>query len=137
LGHRLTAHPVDTVSPSNHVYKIISKYGINNIDVVAIDEAQFFLDTSLILLVEHLLYKENKTVLVAGLSQDSEGRPFGAMPHLLSIADEIVKLNAVCNKCKRIGVATRTFKKIDDSSQIQVGGSDIYEARCFEHWNNA
>lgn len=108
--------------------------GTNTIvDVVVIDEAQFFSE-HLIGVVEGLLYKSAKTVILSGLAQDSEGRPFGAMPHLLAIADDIIHLKAVCASSKTIGGATRTYRKDDDSSQILVGGVDKYEPRSFKEW---
>jgi len=101
-------------------------------DVVAIEEGQFF-DDGLVAVVRRLLW-EGRRVYVTGLAQDFRGEPFGCMPTLLALADDISLLNAICQKCH--GVGTRTQRIIDgepapwDSPLILVGGSDCYEARC-------
>jgi thymidine kinase len=105
------------------------------IDVVVIDEAQFFNSDNLISVVGDLLYHNGKTIILSGLSQDSSGKPFGAMPHLLAIADDIIHLKAVCAKSKKIGAATRTFRKdVSNTNQVAVGGSELYEPRSFDEW---
>lgn len=101
-------------------------------DVVAIEEGQFF-DAAIVTVVRRLLW-EGRRVYVTGLAQDFRGEPFGEMPTLLALADEITLLTAICQKCH--GVGTRTQRIIDgepapwDSPLILVGGSDCYEARC-------
>jgi len=100
--------------------------------VVAIEEAQFF-DEELPLVVRRLLADGN-LVYATGLAQDFKGEPFGVMPTLLALADDISLLTAICQKCH--GTATRTQRIIDgepapwDSPLIWVGGADYYEARC-------
>ena len=100
--------------------------------VVAVEEAQFFGD-ELAAVVRDLL-RDGHLVYVTGLNQDFRGEPFGVMPTLMSLADEISLLNAICQKCH--GVGTRTQRIIDgrpapwDSPLILVGGGDFYEARC-------
>lgn len=100
--------------------------------VVAVEEAQFF-GEELVGVVRRLLAKGN-IVYATGLNQDFRGEPFGAMPILLALADEISLLTAICQKCH--GVGTRTQRIIDgmpaswDSPLILVGGADYYEARC-------
>jgi thymidine kinase len=103
-------------------------------DVVAIDEAQFFDTKELVDLIWDLIYL-HRDVICAGLAQDYMGDPFGAMPQLLSMADEIISLKAVCSKCKGIGLASRTYRKPGEAlGQLLVGGADKYEARCFKCW---
>ncbi|MCG2808516.1 MAG: thymidine kinase [Coriobacteriia bacterium] len=100
--------------------------------VVAIEEAQFF-GEGLTAVVQDLL-SSGHLVYVTGLNQDFRGEPFGVMPTLMSLADEISLLTAICQKCH--GVGTRTQRIIDgqpapwDSPLILVGGADYYEARC-------
>lgn len=108
-----------------------------NIKVLAFDECQFFEPKMFIELVNYVLHELDGDieVICAGLSQDSFGEPFGAMPHLLSIADSIVHLKAVCSVCKGINKATRTFRKTEGKDQIAVGGVESYEARCFKCWS--
>lgn len=105
------------------------------VDVVAIDEAQFFEPEELIKCVEKILYIFGQSIIVSGLSQDSDGKPFGAMPHLLAIADDIVHLKSVCAKDKTIGTATRTHRKDrTNKNQVAVGGAELYEPRSFKAW---
>ncbi|MHB1341804.1 MAG: thymidine kinase [Coriobacteriia bacterium] len=100
--------------------------------VIAIEEAQFF-GEELAGVVRDLL-KKRHLVYVTGLNQDFRGEPFGVMPTLMALADEISLLTAICQKCH--GVATRTQRIVDgapapwDSPLILVGGADYYEARC-------
>ena len=104
----------------------------NGYRVVAIEEAQFF-GEGLVPVVQRLL-AEGHLVYVTGLNQDFRGEPFGVMPTLMSLADEMSLLTAICQKCH--GVGTRTQRIIDgkpapwDSPLILVGGGDFYEARC-------
>jgi len=108
--------------------------GIAEVDahIVAIEEGQFF-DEGLVPVVRRLL-RDGHLVYVTGLAQDFRGEPFGVMPTLLSLADEISLLTAICQKCH--GVGTRTQRIIAgepapwDSPLILVGGADCYEARC-------
>ncbi len=100
--------------------------------VVAIEEGQFF-GEGLVPVVRGLL-EQGHLVYVTGLNQDFRGEPFGVMPVLMSLADEISLLTAICQKCH--GVGTRTQRIIDgepapwDSPLILVGGAECYEARC-------
>lgn len=101
-------------------------------NVVAIEEAQFFGD-GLVPVVRRLL-AEGHLVYATGLNQDFRGEPFGVMPALMALADDISLLTAICQSCH--GTATRTQRIIDekpapwDSPLILVGGSECYEARC-------
>lgn len=103
-------------------------------DVVAIDEVQFFPTKDLVEVVLDIL-SISVNVVCSGLAQDYRGEPFGAMPELLSRADNIISLKAVCSKCKGIGTASRTYRKPGEATgQVLVGGADKYEARCFKCW---
>jgi thymidine kinase len=106
-------------------------------DIVAIDEIQFFEPEATILVIKHLIAK-NKKVITAGLDMDFAGRPFGAVPYLMAIADEVDKLKAICIRCgKKAYVSQRLVDgkpaSIDDP-QIKVGGVETYEARCRDCW---
>jgi len=102
--------------------------------VVAIDEAQFF-DSELPAVVERLV-AGGRHVVVAGLDTDFLGRPFGPMPALLALADDVRKLTAICVVCG--SEATRTQRLIDGHPAspwdplIVVGGmgDEVYQARC-------
>jgi thymidine kinase len=105
----------------------------DDVDVVAIDEAQFF-DEDLVAVVHDLL-QSGRRVVVAGLDLDFAARPFGPMPYLLALADRVDKLAAVCVRCGSPH-ATRTQRLVDGRSAsagapiVLVGDSDLYEARC-------
>jgi thymidine kinase len=100
--------------------------------VVGIDEAQFF-DRRLIGVCEDLA-ASGLSVICAGLDRDYRGLPFGPMPELLSIADRVTKLQAVCVQCG--GDATLSQRLVDgapapfDDATVVVGGAERYEARC-------
>jgi thymidine kinase len=97
-----------------------------NVDVVGIDEAQFF-DAEIGDVCEQLAMKGIR-VIVAGLDMDYKGNPFGQMPSLLAKADYITKLHAICVKCGNI--ANISYRKTAQESQVLVGEKDIYEPRC-------
>lgn len=106
-------------------------------DVVAIDEGQFF-DRGLAPACLWLVDKGLR-VVVAGLDRNFRGEPFGSMPDLLACADEVLKLRAVCMRCKDPRVtAVLPQRLIDgepapyDSPEVMVGGAECYEARCLD-----
>lgn len=95
--------------------------------VVGIDEAQFF-DESVVEVAQKLAYRGVR-VIVAGLDMDFRGEPFGPMPRLLSVAENVTKLSAVCMVCGN--PASRTQRVAGGSdNQIAVGAKEMYEARC-------
>lgn len=104
----------------------------NDTEIVAIDEIQFFQQEMIPIL--EFLADSGKTVIVAGLDKDFRGEPFGIMPELLTRAEFITKLDAICLKCN--GFATRTQRIIDNNPAdyndpiVLVGAQDNYEARC-------
>ena len=105
---------------------------VRNADVVGIDEAQFF-DAEIVAVVETLAERGHR-VVVAGLDLDSTGTPFGSMPGLLAVADEVVKITAVCTVCGE--PATRTQRIAENSDRILLGSHGTYEARCRMHWSS-
>ena len=103
--------------------------------VVAIDEAQFF--DAEIIPISQKLADRGLRVIVAGLDMDFRGEPFGPMPAMLSQAEEVSKLHAICVVCGE--EASRTQRLVDgrparyDDPVVIVGASEMYEARCREH----
>ncbi len=97
-----------------------------DVDVVGIDEAQFF-DSEIIYVCETLAARGTR-VIVAGLDMDYLGKPFGPMPQLLAIADFITKLHAICVKCGNI--ASISYRKTAQEAQVVLGEKDVYEPRC-------
>ncbi len=111
--------------PINHAEEIRS-YITEDMEVVAIDEAQFF-DASIIDVCNELANK-GKRVIVAGLDQDYRGIPFGFMPQLMAIAEYVTKNLAICLRCGN--PANRTQRTVHSDEQILVGSTEAYEARC-------
>jgi len=103
--------------------------------VVAIDEAQFF-DAEVVQVAQELAARGLR-VLVAGLDMDFRGEPFGPMPILISMAESVDKLHAICMVCGE--EASRTQRLVNgnpahyDDPVVIVGASELYEARCREH----
>lgn len=101
-------------------------------DVVAIDEVQFF-DPEILMVVDYLA-KKGIRVMAAGLDTDFRAEPFGVMPQLITQAEFITKLTAVCVKCG--APATRTQRIVNGNPArftdpiIMVGAAESYEARC-------
>ncbi|MFN3665020.1 MAG: thymidine kinase [Sediminibacterium sp.] len=97
-----------------------------DVDVVGIDEAQFF-DAEIMHVCETLALRGIR-VIVAGLDMDYLGKPFGQMPNLLAIADYITKLHAICMKCGNI--ANVSYRKVGGENQVMLGEKETYEPRC-------
>ena len=98
----------------------------SGVDVVGIDEAQFF-DDQLPDVCDQLALRGTR-VIVAGLDMDFKARPFGQMPNLLARADFITKLHAICVKCGNI--ANYSFRSRAEGPQFMLGAKDLYEPRC-------
>lgn len=96
------------------------------IEVVGIDEAQF-MDMELPHVCEQIAQRGVR-VIVAGLDMDFEGKPFGPVPNLLSIADYITKVHAICVKCGDI--AHFSYRTSTEKNKILLGEKDSYEPRC-------
>ncbi len=101
-----------------------------DVDVVGIDEAQFF-DLELVRVCEDLADRGHR-VIVAGLDQDYLGQPFEPMPQLLAIAEYISKTLAICMVCGN--PANRTQRVAHRSERVLVGADEAYEARCRKCW---
>jgi thymidine kinase len=125
-------HEAVTVDDSSQIEAVAGEA-----DIVAIEEGQFF-DERLPDVVERLA-SAGKQVIVTGLDRDFRGIPFGAMPRLMALADQVTKLTAICVICGE--PATRTQRLIggqpasSDSPLIVIGGlgDETYEARCRLH----
>ena len=101
----------------------------SNCDVVGIDEAQFFDDN--IVDVCNDLANRGIRVIVAGLDLDYTGAPFGPMPALCAIADEVHKVHAICVRCGALAyVSHRTI--VDNHNQVMLGEKQEYEPLCRE-----
>lgn len=126
-AHRIVSHEavsVDAIAVSTSAS--IEERILDETEVVAIDEAQFF-DRGIVEVCDKLANRGIR-VIAAGLDQDYLGRPFPPMPDLMAIAEEVTKVHAVCSVCG--APACRSQRIIPESTTVLVGGTDCYEARC-------
>ena len=105
----------------------------SDIDVVGIDEAQF-LDMGLIDVCNELANRGVR-VIVAGLDMDFRGVPFGPMPGLCAIADEVTKVHAICVRCGNLAYVSH--RKVDDERRVLLGETSEYEPLCRECYQKA
>ena len=98
--------------------------------VVAIDEVQFF-DENIITVVTKLAARGFR-VICAGLDLDYRAQPFGPMPTLLALADEVMKIHSICTVCG--APATRSQRLSANKDRVLLGETDAYEARCRGHY---
>ena len=103
---------------------------------VFFDEVQFFtkphFEGDILAIIKDLLADEIN-VTASGLDMDWTGKPFEISGQLAAMAEEFIKVKAVCNVCGR--PASRTYKKSGSGAQVEIGGTDMYQARCLYHWS--
>ena len=109
------------VSSSSEIIQHIAE-----VQVVAVDEAQFF-DMDLPTVCQQLALRGVR-VVIAGLDMDFRGKPFGPMPHLLSVAEYITKVHAICPHCGNL--ATHSYRLSLEKETVVLGEKDKYEPRC-------
>ncbi|MEX1310532.1 MAG: thymidine kinase, partial [Candidatus Sulfomarinibacteraceae bacterium] len=122
VSHSRWRIPCEVVDCADEVMKRLDP----RTEVVGIDEGQFF-DDELPKVCTHLA-SLGKRVIVAGLDMDYRGVPFGPMPELLAIAEEVRKIQAICTRCG--APASYTQRMTNDDERVLVGATDVYEARC-------
>jgi thymidine kinase len=105
----------------------------NDVDVVGIDEAQFF-DDQLPMVCEQLA-NSGIRVIVAGLDMDFAGKPFGPIPALLAKAEYVTKVHAICMTCGDL--AQFSHRKIADEKLVLLGEVDEYEPLCRKCYTEA
>lgn len=121
-------------TPISHSIEILHHVEAD-IDIIAIDEVQFF-DEGIVRVIQQLADRGHR-VIAAGLDQDFRGEPFGQMPALMAIAEQVTKLQAVCTVCG--SPSSRTQRLIDGRPAsyhdpvILVGAAEAYEPRCRHH----
>jgi len=96
------------------------------VEDIGIDEAQFF-DDSLVGLTGELV-RQGKRIILAGLDMTFSGEPFGVIPNLMAVADEVLKLSAVCMVCGAPAIHTQRLSS--NQQLVMVGAAGVYEARC-------
>lgn len=99
-------------------------------DFIGIDEAQFF-NEDLIKIVENLA-KDGKNIVLSGLDMDYLGKPFGVVPQLMAIADDVLKLHAICTICGKRAQFSKRLKNAEQT--VLVGAEETYTAVCREHF---
>ncbi len=105
----------------------------SDIDVVGIDEAQFF-DMSIVDVCNELANRGVR-VIVAGLDMDFKGVPFGPMPALCAIADDVTKVHAICVNCGNLAYVSH--RKVDSEQRVLLGETAEYEPLCRECYQKA
>lgn len=121
VSHNRLAHAAIPVENSYSILLMSQGY-----DVIAIDEAQFFDDG--IVEVCNKLANQGIRVIVAGLDMDYLGHPFGPMPNLLAVADEVYKTRAICVRCGNL--ANYSFRTANSKQQVLLGEMQEYEPLC-------
>lgn len=104
-----------------------------DIQVVGVDEAQFF-DEALVDVCQALANRGVR-VIIAGLDTDYLGKPFGPMPALMAVAEDVQKVHAICVKCGSLANHSHRLSKSKDL--VVLGEKDIYEPLCRECYNKA
>ena len=102
-----------------------------DIDVVGIDEAQFF-DNELVSVCNELA-NCGVRVIIAGLDMDFKGTPFGPIPSLCAVADDVTKVHAICVKCGALAYVSHRL--VHDDNQVLIGEQAEYEPLCRECYN--
>ena len=123
VSHDRNTIPSTPVESSSTILLLAS-----DIDVVGIDEAQF-LDDGLIDVCNELANRGVR-VIVAGLDMDFRGRPFGPMPSLCAIADEVTKVHAICVKCGALAYVSHRL--VQNERRVLLGEQTEYEPLCRE-----
>ena len=124
-AHSISSTPIDSPSCMLQLSE--------DIEVVGIDEAQFF-DESIVGVVQTLANRGVR-VIIAGLDTDFLGKPFGPMPALMAVAEDIQKVHAICVRC---GSPANHSHRLSQSSELVVlGETDIYEPLCRHCYNEA
>ena len=126
VSHSAVAIPSTPVQTAGQILVLAG-----DCDVVGLDEAQFF--DKEIVIVCNTLANQGKRVIVAGLDMDFAGNPFGCMPQLMSIAEYVTKVHAICVVCGDI--AQYSYRLVPSQERVLLGETDSYEARCRRCFN--
>lgn len=121
VSHNSTSIPCTPVENASAILLLGS-----DVDVIGIDEAQFFDDE--LPAVCNALANKGTRVIVAGLDMDFKGNPFGPMPAIMAMAEAVTKLHAVCVRCG--SQALYSYRLTPDDTRILLGEKESYEPRC-------
>ena len=128
VSHDHTSIPSTPITSSSQILLMSSE-----IDVVGIDEAQF-LDDGLVDVCNQLAYRGVR-VIIAGLDMDYRGVPFGPMPALLAIADDVTKVHAICVRCGSLAYVSH--RTVANDKLVLLGETAEYEPLCRECYQKA
>jgi len=128
-SHSSQTHEASTVATVEELKAALFPQ-LGEVDVIGIDEAQFF-DTRLVPLVLELVHL-GKRIVIAGLDTTFNAEPFGPIPALMAVADEVAKLSAVCMVCGQPAIHTQRLGQSQEL--VVVGAAGVYEARCRAHF---
>lgn len=122
----IVSHNANSISstPVEHASNILLY--ASEVEVIGIDEAQFF-DEELISVAQQLAARGSR-VIIAGLDMDYLGKPFGPMPQLLSVAEYVTKVHAICVQCGDL--ASHSYRTTASDSKVLLGEKESYEPRC-------
>ena len=120
-------------TPVHNSAEILLYVNMDTVEVVGIDEVQFFDDG--VVDVCNQLANNGIRVIVAGLDMDYLGKPFGCMPKLLSVAEYVTKTHAICMKCGDL--AQFSHRLVASDRQVLLGEKDSYEPLCRHCYNEA
>ena len=120
-------------TPVNASSEILLYVNMNEVQVVAIDEVQFFDDG--IVEVCNQLANAGIRVIVSGLDMDYKGVPFGPIPALMAIADDVYKTNAICVQCGDLAYVSHRL--VASEKRVLLGETDSYEPLCRACYNKA
>ena len=126
VSHDHTSIPSTPITSSAQILLMSS-----DIDVVGIDEAQF-LDDGLVDVCNQLAYRGVR-VIIAGLDMDYKGVPFGPMPGLMAVAEDVSKVHAICVKCGNLAYVSHRI--VDGDRRVMLGEHGEYEPLCRDCYN--
>ena len=131
-SHSSQTHDAAVVTPTTDRLKaeLFESGKIHEVDVVGLDEVQFF-DSEITHLAMELVHL-GKRVILAGLDTTFANEPFGPVPVLMALADEVTKLSAVCMVCGAPAIHTQRLGQSQEL--VVVGAAGLYEARCRTHF---
>jgi thymidine kinase len=124
-SHSALTHEALTVANVAHLRQALYAQ-ISEIEVIGIDEGQFF-DPGILQLTVELVHL-GKRIVLAGLDTTFTGEPFGPIPALMAVSDEVTKLSAVCMVCGAPAIHTQRLGA--SRELVVVGAAGVYEARC-------
>jgi thymidine kinase len=132
-SHSQHTHDAAVVTPTSDRLRedLFVSGKVHEVDVIGLDEVQFF-DHDVIPLALELVHL-GKRVILAGLDTTFANEPFGPVPNLMALADEVTKLSAVCMVCGAPAIHTQRLGQSQEL--VVVGAAGLYEARCRAHFH--